>query len=256
MTTLSITRPRVWRLRSGVLAFTLALFAPLAIPATALASTFPAGNYVSSPQGNEFVNNVSASSPAQGNTAFKVAFQLGVGVSPTISAIEHANATAQCAGCTALAVGFQVVTTTLKAFDTQINLVDDAVATNGACSPGCTAVADGYQVVVATDTSQALNFGQLLSPAQLIELYNVRSEVLALPNSGLTVAQVQAKCESLVSQVESILSDASYGNSVSFSLPTYSPAVHGVGSGTEVSGYSQPLVKLYKSIQVLPTSAG
>jgi hypothetical protein len=256
MTTLTITRLGAWRPRACALAFTLALFAPLAIPVTASASTIPPGGYVSSPQGNEFVNNVSAASPTQGNHAFKVKFELGVGVTPTISAVEHANATAQCPGCTAIAIGFQVVTTTLNYYDTQINLKNDAIATTGACVPGCTAVADGYQVVVATNSTQALNFGQLLSPGQLIQLYDIRSEVLALPNSGLTVAQIQAKCQSLVSQVVSILQDASGGDFGSFSLPTFSPSVHGAGTANELTGFGTPLVKLFKSIQVTPASAG
>jgi hypothetical protein len=239
-----------------VLAFTLALCAPLAIPVTASASTFPSGNYFSSPQENDFVNDVWASSPAQGNPAFKVKFELGDGISPTIGAIEDTYATAQCSGCTAIAIGFQVVTTTLNYFDTQINLKNDAIATTGPCRLDCTAVADGYQVVVATNTPQAMNFGQLLSPGQLIELYNIRSQVLALPYAGLTVAQIQSTCQNLVSQVESILQDASYGNFMSYSLAMYSPAFHGAGLLPSPTSYGQTLVKLYKSIQVLPASAG
>jgi hypothetical protein len=259
MTTLSITRPGAWKLRSGVLAFTLALFAPLAIPATASASTIPPGGYLSSPQGNEYVNDVSASSPTQGNPAFKVKFELGVGVTPKISAVEHANADAECSGCTAIALGFQVVTTTLNFWDNQLNLKDDSIATTGACAPACTAVADAYQVVVISPTTQAENFGQLLSPGQLVELYDIRSQVLALPDSGLTIDQIQAKAESLAQQVVSILQDGTIstpGFSV-FTLPSFSPSVHGVGLvEPELASSNQLIVKLFKSIQVTPTSAG
>jgi hypothetical protein len=251
MTALSIMRPGAWRLRSGVLAFTLALFVPLAIPVAASASSvpnIPESNYVFGPNGNEeIVSNVSASSPAQGNNVFNVKFVLGVAVAPSITAVEHADATAQCSSCSAIAIGFQVVTTTLAYFNTtQFHTDTDALATDGACAPGCTAVADAYQVVVATDTSAASNFQELLSPAQLQTLYNVRSQILALPNSGLTVSEIQAKCQTLVSQVESIFEDASSGGL--FSVPSFSPSVHGVG----LAGGDQPVVKLYKDLQVTP----
>jgi hypothetical protein len=255
MTTLSITRPGGWRLRSGLLAFTLALFVPLAIPATASASNTPSGNFISSPQGNEFVNNVEADSPADGNQAFKVKFQLGVGVTNTVSAFENATAVTDCSDCSAVAIGFQVVTTT-DSYLTTLHTQGIASATNYVCTPNCTAVADAFQVVVATDTPSALNFGQLLSPGQLVELYNIRSQVLALPNSGLTIPQILNKCQQLVGDVDSILTGASYGSFTSFTLPAFSPAIHGVGTATELTGTSQPIVKLYHDLQVLPTSAG
>lgn len=258
MTTLSITRPGGWRLRSGLLAFTLALFVPLAIPATASASSFPnigtsnnpnipVSNYVFGPLGEEFINDVSASSPAQGNSVFNVKFQLGIGVTPSISAVEDVNAVAQCSGCTAIALGFQVVTTTLNYF-TKINVQNDDVANVGACTPGCTAIADGYQVVVATDTARPLEFGQLLSRSQLVQLNNIRSQILALPNSGLNPQQIQTECQNLVSQVVSILESSSYANS-----GPYSP-IHGVGPGQ--TGTEKFIVQLYKSIQFFPASLG
>lgn len=256
---LSITRPRGWRLRSGLLAFTLALFVPLAIPATASASGFPntgpndnafipVSNYVFGPQGQEFVNDVSASAPEQGNSVFNVKFQLGIGVSPSVSAVQDVNAVADCSGCTAIAVGFQVVTTTLNYF-TKISAQNDDVANAGACTPTCTAIADGYQVVVATDTPQPLSFGRLLSRAELTQLNTVRTQFLALPNSGDSPQQIQSECESLVSQVVSILESSSYANS-----STPGSSIHGVGPGQ--TGSDKFLVQLYKSIQFFPASLG
>lgn len=260
MTTLSITRPGGWRLRSGMLAFTLALFVPLAIPATASASGFPnfgpsndpnipVSNWIFGPQGQEFVNDVSASAPQQGNSVFNVKFQLGVGVTPSISAVQDVNAVADCNNCTAIAAGFQVVTTTLSYF-TKIVSQNDDVANAGACTPTCTAIADGYQVVVATDTPQPLSFGRLLSRAELTQLNNVRTQFLDLPNSvGLNPQAIQNECVSLVNQVVSILESSSYAT-------PYSPAIHGVGLAPWQTGSNNFIVKLYKSTQFFPASIG
>jgi hypothetical protein len=257
--TLSITRPGAWRLRSCALVFTLALFAPLAIPATASASgvpNIPVSNYVFTPFGNEFVNDVSASSPAQGNPAFQAKFELGIGVSPTVKAVQNVTATAQCAGCTAIAVGFQIVTATLP-YITKVEQDDVTLATDGACSPGCTAAALGYQIIVGTNTGGPLSFVELLSRSQMQQLDTIRSEVLALPNSGLSIAGIQSECQDLLSQVVSILQSASYPSFSSFSLPTFSPAIHGVGLATEpTSGSSHPIVKWFKSTHFFPVSAG
>jgi len=258
MTTLSITRPGGWRLRSGVLVFTLALFAPLAIPATASASgvpNIPVSNYVFTPYGNEFINDVSASSPTQGNPAFQAKFELGVGVSPLIKAVQNVTATAQCSGCTAIAVGFQIVTATLP-YISQVQQDEVTLATDGACAPGCTAAALGYQVIVGTNTGGPLTFGDLLSRSQMQQLASIRTEVLALPTSGLSVAGVESECQDLLNQVVSILQSASYGNFSSFFLPTFSPAIHGVGLATQTTGSSHPVVKWFKSAHFFPLSAG
>jgi hypothetical protein len=258
MTMLPRTRHGARRLRSGALALTLAAFVPLAIPVTASASTSqawtPTGNYVSNPQGNVFVNEAKANSLTNLKTVFKVKFELGVGVSPTVSAVNRAEAlTSQCADCNAVAIGFQVVTTTVRDI-TNIHALNVATATNDDCSLTCTAVADAYQVVVATDTPAALTFGQILDIDQLLALYQIRSEFLALPNSGLTLTQIQAKCADLVNQVVTILQDGSYGvpSYTTFTLPSFSPAAHGASAATEPAPGSVPLVNLYKDIQFQP----
>lgn len=258
MTALSITRPGAWRLRFGVAAFTLALLAPLAIPATASASgvpNIPVSNYVFTPYGNEFINDVSASSPAQGNPAFQAKFELGVGVSPLIKAVQNVTATAQCSGCTAIAVGFQIVTATLP-YISQVQQDEVTLATDGACAPGCTAAALGYQVIVGTNTGGPLTFGDLLSRSEMQQLASIRTEVLSLPTSGLSVAGVESECQDLLNQVVSILESASYESPSSFSLPTFSPAIHGVGLTTQSTGSNHPVVKWFKSAHFFPVSAG
>jgi hypothetical protein len=275
MTTLSITRPRGWRLRSGVLAFTLALFVPLAIPATATASSFPSGsnpwgyvpsgnipsvdNWISLPQRGVFVNDVSADAPADGNNAFNAKFQLGIGVTPKISAYEDATAVTQCANCSAIALGLQVVTTT-DTYLTTIRAQGIASATNTVCTPSCTAVADAYQVVVATNTPSPLGFGTLLSGQQLAQLWKVRNEFLALPTSGDTIPQILSECQDLVNQVDSILLEATYRSTFpSFFMAESSPAIHGVATATEQTPSSSsihPTVQLYHYLQFLPSSTG
>lgn len=267
MTMLPKTRHRARRLRSGVLTLTLAVFVPLAIPVTASASTIPGypppGDFVSSPFGNEFLNQVNADSETDQKTVFKVKFGLGEGASPTITAINRAVAlTSRCANCTAIAIGFQVVTTTEQDL-VDLHAINVAKATNNDCTATCDAVADVYQVVVATDTPQPMSFGKLLSPQQRNALYQLRSEFLALPNSGLSLTQIQAKCQDLAGQAVDILQDANSGGPIAGApvyttptLPTFSPAAHGVGSYTELTGTDQPVVNLYHDLQSKPSWSG
>jgi hypothetical protein len=256
--------PKTRRLRCGALALTIAAFVPLAISGSASASTIQGpGNFVNSPQGTEIVNHVTAEAVTNHKTVFKVKFGLGVGASPAVTAVNRVDAlTGWCANCNAIAIGFQVVTTTQRDL-IALHAVNVATATNNDCTLVCGAVADAYQVVVATDTPQALTFGQLLSPQQLIALLYLRSQFLALPNSGLSLIQIQAQCENLVAQAMGILQDANYGGPnygaaiyTTFSVPSFSPAVHGAGAATELTSSNQPVVKLYRDIRSLPSSAG
>jgi hypothetical protein len=256
--------PKTRRLRSGALALTIAAFVPLAISGSASASTIQGpGNFGGSPQGTELVNRVNADAVTNHKTVFKVKFGLGVGVGPVVTAVNRVGAlTDRCADCNAIAIGFQVVTTTQRDL-LALHAVNVASATNNDCTLVCGAVADAYQVVVATDTPQALTFGQLLSPQQLIALVYLRSQFLALTHSGLSLTQIQDECQDLVQQAMAILQDANYGGSsyTPFALPWFSPAVHGAavhgaGPAAEVASSNQPTVKLYKDIQFLPPSAG
>lgn len=256
--------PKTRRLRSGALALTIAAFVPLAISGSASASTIQGpGNFGSSPQGNKIVNQVNADTVTNHKTVFKVKFGLGVGASPVVTAVNRAMAlTSRCARCNAIAIGFQVITTTERDL-VALHAVNVASAINDSCTVTCGAVADAYQVVVATDTPQALSFGQLLSPQQLIALYYLRSQFLALPHSGLSLTQIQAQCEDLVQQAIAILQDANYGGPsygapiyTTFTPPSFSPAVPGAGAATELASSNQPVVKLYRDIQFQPSSAG
>ncbi len=283
------TRHGVRRLRSGAVALTLTAFVPLAIPVTASASMNPAyplsGDYFGYPQGNEFVNFVKADSQTNQRTVFKVRFGMGVGFSPTISAVNRAVALAsQCADCHAIAIGFQVVTTTERDL-TAIHALNVASASTKDCTVTCSAVADAYQVVVATDTPQPMSFDWLLGQQQLVALLNLRSEFLALPNSGLSLAQIQAECQDLVNEAVALLQDGNDGNDggpgywgdpsylspsgyggppsyptdpsdQTLTRPAYSPAVHGADAGTQLTGNGEPVVQVYRDLQFQPFSAG
>jgi hypothetical protein len=264
-------------LRSGALAVTLAAFVPLAIPVAASASTNPAypgpGNYPGYPPGHEFINVVHADSQTNQKTVFKVKFELGVGVSRTISAVNRAVALASgCADCHAIAIGFQVVTTTERDL-AAIHALNVGSASTKDCTLTCSATADAYQVVVATDTPQPMSFDWLLGQQSLAAMSNLRSEFLALPNSGLSLAQIQAKCQDLVNEAVAILQDGNDGGPgypgypafqaypaypayPAFSMATYSPDVHGAESDTPLTGNGQPVVRVYRDLQFQPFSAG
>jgi hypothetical protein len=234
----TIHRARRWRL-SALTVLTLAAFIPPAIPATASASTDPHsflyGQY-NSPPGYVFINDVKAVARTSGHPVFKVKFQFHVGDTGIVSAFNRAKAVTKCTGCDAVAIGFQVVTTTerdLAAF----HLLNVATADTTACAPDCNAAADAYQVVVVTDTPQPLGFGWFLNPRRWSALSRIRSEFLALPSSGLTMSQVQSKCEDLVDKVAAILRSGSGGT------PDYTSV------SRPFSPRSGPVVKVYRDIR-------
>ncbi len=249
----TINGARRWR--PGALALTLAAFIPPAIPAVASASTVPPsfmyGQYTGSPPRDVFINDVKAVARTSGHPVFKVKFQFRVGATPTISAVNRANARTKCTGCSAIAIGFQVVTTTERHL-AALHLLDVATADSTGCAPDCNAVADAYQVVVATDTPYPLSLGWIVDPRQMSDLSEIRSEFLALPSSGLTISQVQSKCQDLVNQVTTILQSGSGGRPEpdysSFAMP-FSPPEHGVDAAGGPTPRSEPIVKVYRDIR-------
>ena len=262
------TRHGVRRLRSGALTLAVAAFVPLAIPATASASVIPGhtgttgftgpGSYFISPLGYGLVNEANAFSFVNQKTVFNMKFGLGVGVSPYVNAVNRAVArTSRCENCNAVAIAFQVVTTTEQDL-VSINAENVATATNYSCVLTCDAEANAYQVVVATDTPQPMPFGQLLSSPRMSALDNLRTEFYALQNSGLSLAQIQAKCQDLVNQAVTILQNASYAGPSGPSSsdpppirPTVSAALQGGGTDTEL-----PVVDVYHTFQFRPFSGG
>ena len=246
----TINGARRWR--PGAVALTLAAFIPSAIPATASAGTVPPspfGQYTSSPSGNVFVNNVKAVARTSGHPVFNVKFQLSVGTTRTIRAVNRAQALTTCTGCDAIAIGFQVITTTSHDL-AALHLLNVGTADSSACAPDCNAVADAYQVVVATDTQYPLTLGWFVNRRQMSNLSRIRSEFLALPRSGLTISQVQSKCEDLVDQVSAILESSSYrmADNASFTRPS-SSARHGVDAAGGPTPRGEPIVKVYRDIR-------
>ncbi|MGH3201094.1 MAG: hypothetical protein ACRDP5_03430 [Streptosporangiaceae bacterium] len=207
--------------------------------------------------GNHFVNQVNAYTSRYHEIVFREKFQMGVGTGSTLTAINRAVAVAShCDGCAAVALGFQIVTTTLQGLHA-IHAVNDSDATDKYCIDKCAAVADSYQVVVATDTPQPLPFGQLLSEAQLNGLTFVGTEFLALQHLNLPLPVIQADCLNLVNQAVTILTDANIGgpnggwpSNATLTRPTNSPAV----TGPDVAPVpdAQPVVQLYQDAQYRP----
>lgn len=253
-------RHRVRRLRSGALTLTLAAFVPLAIPAAASASVGPGfalgfpepGSFVVHTGPGPIVNEVHADSAVSQANVFRVRFQLGVAAGPVVDALNRSLAlTSKCSNCNAIAIGFQIVTTTEQDL-VSLDATNVAIATDYECTGTCDAEADAYQLVVATDTPQAMPFAGLLNWLQLGALYNVQAQFDALPQSGLDLSQIQAECEDLVNQAVTILGDASYQPSG----PTFSPAVNGAGTNAALTQSDRPVLKLYHDFQSQPSSGG
>jgi hypothetical protein len=251
MTMLPKARHRAQLLRCGALALMTATFVPLAI-SSASASTIPGPvGFLGGWPGEYAVNQVNATEVTSQKTVFNVKWELGELAGPYVTAVNHATAlTAWCANCNAIAIGFQVITTTDQDLAT-LRADDLAVATNRSCTGTCTSVADTYQVVAATDTAQPLSLGDMLSKQQLTELNNLKSQFQALPKSGLSLTQIQATCADLANQAMGILQEADAAGPssdapvyTSLSLPAVSPAISAMGD--------PPLVKLYKDIQFHP----
>ena len=254
-------RHGVRRLRSGALTLGLAALVPLAIPAAASASVGPGfapgyapvfaepGSFVIHTGPGPIVNQVHADSAVSQANVFRVRFQLGVAPGPVVDALNRSVAlTSKCSNCNALAIGFQIVTTTDQDL-VSLDATNVAIATNYECTGTCDAEADAYQLVVATDTPQAVPFLWLLNPAEMDELYQVQAQFDALPRSGLDLSQIQAAGEDLVNQAMTILEDATYSGPDQPSVPAFSPAVNGAGTNAALTQSDQPTVKLYHDVQ-------
>jgi hypothetical protein len=254
---LHTTRHGAWWLRGGVLAAALAMLIPLAT--TASASMFPTGegslgaDSFSSFEGG-YVNDVTAIARTDDSDVFKAKFQLGTSDGFAVSAINRVDAlTTYCStDCNALAVGFQVVFTTMQDLKTirEVNLDN---AQTGQCDSECSAVALGYQVVVASDTAEAPNwqgFTQMLSDAQLKALDQIGDEIDGLPQAGLTLDQIQSECGNLVGEVVEILQDPNYPAPASAS-PAVTPTPTGSAppSFEQWTGNGLPTIDVYRGIQ-------
>jgi hypothetical protein len=250
------TTPGSWRrrLRALTMAPALAVFILPAIPSSASADTNPPsfafGKYSYGPHGNVIINDVKAVARTSGHPVFNVKFQFHAGFNPTTSAVNRAAALTTCAGCRSIAIGFQVVTTTERNL-AALHSVDVATATDTACAPRCRAVADAYQVVVATDTPSPLALDWILDPHQKSNMSTIQSEFLALPNSGLTIPQVQSRCEDLVRQVIALLGSGSGGPPSNTAFTS-----RGVGAATEPAPSRRPVVKVYRDIKLGPADGG
>jgi hypothetical protein len=267
MTTVGKTTRGALLARSGVLALALAAFIPLAIPAAASASTDKTAVPLS---GSEtFTNDVKAVAFPYLKDAVSANATLDVGINTTISAVNRAEATTKCSGCTAVALALQMVTaTTLQTGGKNLHVLDVGTATSEGCLSDCNAVADAWQFVVATTTPQPLPWGQLLTFSQLETLNSIRSSFTALQDTTFTPAQIQTKAKALVAQAQAILEAATYTPEsatpatpfaafTGFTLPTFSPAAPGVDMATGSSTTtSHPVVTLYKDLQFDPWLAG
>jgi len=114
MTMLPKARHGAQLLRCGALALMTATFVPLAI-SSASASTIPGPvGFLGGWPGEYAVNQVNATEVTSQKTVFNVKWELGELAGPYVTAVNHATAlTAWCANCNAIAIGFQVITTTV-----------------------------------------------------------------------------------------------------------------------------------------------
>jgi putative peptide zinc metalloprotease protein len=236
------------RLRYGVVA--LAIFAPLAVPATA--SAVVSTNPPASPQPVTYDNLANAT--AQRNFYYDpvLAYQLDQGGSPSsVNASNQAVAlTDNCRDCGALAIAFQVVFVSDQDL-TGITAYNNADATSYSCVR-CNNMAEAYQIIVATDQQSQL------TPQQRRGLDLVHARLQSLLRFGFSPGLVQRESNALANQAVSIVDNPDYGLFGQGALPggpfagaaVVSPAINGSDLSAEMTESTQPIVDLYVDVKV------
>ncbi len=210
-------------LRSRRCVVALAIFATLAIPVTASASTWAA----------TYVNLANATSLRDGRTDFTLRFELGQSSASTVNAINRAVAlTSTCHDCGSIAIAFQVLAITKENLAT-LNAANSADATSLACIR-CSTLAEAYQIIVASDSPP------LLTDEQKRGLAQVQAGLEALRNSGLDTDQIQTQSDELADQAMAILENSADP------APTLSPAADG---SAPLADTSQPIVEVFRSVK-------
>ena len=233
------------KLRAGALrwrygAAALAIFVPLAIPATASASIISALVPIGPPT-QTFLNKATAITRTNGRTVFTVRFNFRESYASIVNPANRAKALAdECADCDAIAIAVQVVFISTQDL-TAINAENTADATDYLCDIGCSALAEAYQIVIATDSPTPTR-------KQILGLIRADGKFEALRHSGLDNTQIDNQATDIINQLVSTLEGSSGGASAN-ALPTLSPAINGSALPAQLAENSGPVVNVYRDIQ-------
>jgi putative peptide zinc metalloprotease protein len=174
------------------------LAATLAAAALVLGSALPAAAHDDDDRGRTLRNAARVELTHDGASRSRTAWAVRQTTGPDVSAANLALAAANCDGCTAVAVAFQVVVAgRVTGTVTPSNL---ALAVNDGCEH-CNATAIAYQFVVLSDE------GLWLTRDARRELSQIRRELRRLVRSGATAQELDAQAAALAERVRAVLAD-------------------------------------------------
>ena len=159
--------------------------------ATALALAFPTASHA---QGD---TTAIAVNTKDGFEVFRLAFQIRRATQDVVDTGNAAVAYASCTDCQTVALAIQVVL--ISGFDSSVVAPENlAIAINESCSL-CDTLASAYQFVLTTESN--VHF----TADGNRRLAEIRRALLALRDSGLTGAEIQAKVDALMDDLATVL---------------------------------------------------
>ena len=133
-----------------------------------------------------------------GSTVFKVAFAIRHVMSDVVDETNAAVAFNSCTDCTSVAIAFEIVL--IDGNPPVIQPQNIAIAFNQNCAT-CVAVAEAYQFVLGGGGVGPLHFD---SDGNRI-LADIRRELHWLRKEDLTIAQLQARLDSMAARIQDVL---------------------------------------------------
>jgi putative peptide zinc metalloprotease protein len=176
------------RLRLFLVALVAAVVAALVVaagPTPAFAAEGNAGN-----------NSATASNTKDGSSLFRFAFDVTKVIGSTVDTTNQALAYASCTDCQTTAIAIQIVL--VEGSPTTYTPTNVAVAINESCNL-CDTMASAYQFVV--QSSGPTGF----TPEGRRQLAEIRRSIAALGKGDLTNAEIRAKLDPLIAQLQTVL---------------------------------------------------
>lgn len=148
----------------------------------------------------KFVNKVVAVDTKSKKDVFRLGFRIDQTAAPEATAINFAKAvTADCTGCEATAIAFQVFVSTTSA-PANLHVDNSAVALSYRCVE-CSTLAAAYQFVVPDSHRSCL------STDTIRELRGIEKKLRALQHSPLPAEQLQASVDELADATRAVLQE-------------------------------------------------
>jgi putative peptide zinc metalloprotease protein len=157
---------------------------------------FATGSPASAQGGGD--NTAIAINTKDGATVFKVAFAIRHVMNGVVDQGNAAVAVASCTECTTVAIAIEIVL--VESNPTVVTPTNLAFAYNDQCSL-CLTVADAYQFVLGTG-------GPVHFDAEGNQtLADIRHELEQLKHENLTLAELQARLESMIARIRDVLAN-------------------------------------------------